>query len=85
MKFKGVSILSAECECVKGAQKNTVFCFTVTHVHALLKQHRCSVAGLPVIRSPVNDHEIIENIYSDKKDMISKKKTNKLNKSEKLK
>lgn len=45
------------------------------HLHSALLKHRCcSVVGSPVIRSSHNDYEKPENIYSDEKDTITKKK-----------
>lgn len=50
-------------------------CSTVARVCALLKRRCRSLADSQVMRFYVNDHEKAENIYSDKKDLITKKKT----------
>lgn len=47
---------------------------TVALVRALLKRRCSSLADSQVMRFSVNDHEKAENIYSDKKDLITKKK-----------
>lgn len=48
---------------------------TVARVRALLKRRCRSLADSQVMRFSVNDHEEAENIYFDKKDLITKKKT----------
>lgn len=44
---------------------------TNTHVHALLKQSCCSVAGSPLRKFSVNYHEKTGNICFDKKGKIA--------------
>lgn len=57
---------------------------TVARVHALLKRRCRSLADSQVMRFSVNDHKKAENIYFDKKDLITKKKKKKTSKNKQI-